>query len=985
MMIHGITARRSGLALAALVACATAVHAQFNPELVVTAINITPTNPAVGQPIAVEVRAVNAGNGMPEPDTQMHLWHDSPAPPTSCTSADDVQFLGIAFPVETERLFNFTVTYNAAGTYRLHAWVDCPDVIFEADEANNQLFRDITVGLGDLTIDSITPSVADPVPGQSFMLDVVVRNTGPAILGLWRCGVAYQQAQPTGCSFSQTEQRIDFPANGTFTLSFGPVTYNAAGQYPVWAWVNCDENVAEGDLNNNALLETVTLNQPDLVVDEIAVSDVTPTVGQTIDVDVTVRNVGSAAAGAFRLSLVPDSTAEPTGDGCAITEFRYFNSTLDINATTTFSFQVSYSEARQQRLWAWVDSCSELVAEAREDNNLLSRDLNVGGTGGGVDLIVERIGTTEIADPSYGQVVTFDVVVTNVGTVASGPFRVGDFLPSGFPGTLPASYGVVGSPGPSTGGSVAVVGVWNDCAWRSREIANLAPGASATVQFWQFYWESGEHTFSAYADVCGAQSYQRISETSETNNALTVSFEVAGCDADGDRDGICDPNDFCPNVADELNNDSDGDGVGDACDDDDDNDGVEDPNDCDPRNPFAYPGRVEDCTDGIDNDCDGDIDEGAQDWYIDADGDGYGATDSIVTDCAPPTGYVDNGDDCDDSNRSVYPGANGACTDGVDNDCDGVVDNETPIWGRDADGDGFTDPADEIDGATGGCGAAPAGYVLASRTPDPDDTDFMNPEPVTIEPEEIDINRAREGAVAPATLTLQRVGSEPYDYAVAVEYGGGAADWLAVAPPSGTSIDGLAAVQITPNTARLDRTTYLATLHVTVNGAPLGDVPLTLVVRDPILTIQHVGQGGGSAWIEFDEDLNDPLNAYTNTQVLNTRINLFESQISVPEGRSAFLRALTEYDCSTVRGIYDENGGQLNDPNWYYANYYDPEYDDFDYGCDGCTVTPVWIRMDGDRTVTVEYELSGLACTACGPTAMTLFVIGMISNRRRVP
>lgn len=60
--------------------------------------------------------------------------------------------------------------------------------------------------------------------------------------------------------------------------------------------------------------------------------------------------------------------------------------------------------------------------------------------------------------------------------------------------------------------------------------------------------------------------------------------------------------------------------------------------------------------------------------YFDSDGDGYGdATNSLNVCCDAPSGYVANSDDCDDSEESVYPGAEELC-DGLDNDCDGVVD-----------------------------------------------------------------------------------------------------------------------------------------------------------------------------------------------------------------------------------------------------------------------------------------------------------------------
>lgn len=68
------------------------------------------------------------------------------------------------------------------------------------------------------------------------------------------------------------------------------------------------------------------------------------------------------------------------------------------------------------------------------------------------------------------------------------------------------------------------------------------------------------------------------------------------------------------------------------------------------------------CGDGIDNDCDGAVDEGCSTTCVDADGDGW-------TTCAG---------DCDDNNSKVFPGANDTKgkqgRDGIDNDCNGVID-----------------------------------------------------------------------------------------------------------------------------------------------------------------------------------------------------------------------------------------------------------------------------------------------------------------------
>jgi Putative metal-binding motif/Secretion system C-terminal sorting domain len=67
-------------------------------------------------------------------------------------------------------------------------------------------------------------------------------------------------------------------------------------------------------------------------------------------------------------------------------------------------------------------------------------------------------------------------------------------------------------------------------------------------------------------------------------------------------------------------------------------------------------------------------------YYQDADGDGYGNPSMTTSACVAPVGYVLDNSDCNDANASVHPGAIDVCYDGIDNDCNGIIDNAcTPI------------------------------------------------------------------------------------------------------------------------------------------------------------------------------------------------------------------------------------------------------------------------------------------------------------------
>jgi hypothetical protein len=228
-------------------------------------------------------------------------------------------------------------------------------------------------------------------------------------------------------------------------------------------------------------------------------------------------------------------------------------------------------------------------------------------------------------------------------------------------------------------------GVDNDCDSRTDDADDELSDSSKVT----FYADSDEDGFGDDASTtraCEAPEGFR-SEAGDCNDgdAAVSPSALEVCDSiDNDCDGMTDDEDTLADSAERgtFYADADGDGFGDAS-------AaaqacaaaaghVADSTDCNDNDAAVSPSAEEIC-DSIDNDCDGMTDDSDGDltdgivFYRDFDEDGYGHDTFNITACQAPERYTETSGDCDDDDDSTFPGAMEQC-DGVDNDCDEVVD-----------------------------------------------------------------------------------------------------------------------------------------------------------------------------------------------------------------------------------------------------------------------------------------------------------------------
>ncbi|MBK6482695.1 MAG: putative metal-binding motif-containing protein [Chitinophagaceae bacterium] len=148
---------------------------------------------------------------------------------------------------------------------------------------------------------------------------------------------------------------------------------------------------------------------------------------------------------------------------------------------------------------------------------------------------------------------------------------------------------------------------------------------------------------------------------------------------------------------------------------------VSDNTDCNDSDNTVNPFAVEVCN-SIDDNCDTQTDENVQSvFYADSDNDNYGDLSISTLACTPPSGFVANNSDCNDSDNLINPAAIEICN-SIDDNCDSQTDeNVQSVFYADTDIDNFGDPDSTILACT-----VPMGFV-SDNTDCNDSNNAINP------------------------------------------------------------------------------------------------------------------------------------------------------------------------------------------------------------------------------------------------------------------
>ncbi|WMW25737.1 CARDB domain-containing protein [Methanolobus sediminis] len=490
------------LIILSLIPLIQTAKAEDLPDLIIESITLDPASPKTGDTVTYTVSYKNQGQLSAGSSFYVCLYVDDKL-------IKDNSVGDLASGSSSTTTFTSTIGRDlAGGDHSAIAYVDMRNKdsyyarIIESSESNNQFSKtfQITKQEPDLIIESITLDPASPKTGDTVTYTVSYKNQGQLSAGSSFYVCLYVDDKLIKDN-SVGDLASGSSSTTTFTSTIGRDL--AGGDHSAIAYVDMRNKdsyyarITESSESNNQFSKTfqITKQEPDLIIESITLDPASPKTGDTVTYTVSYKNQGQLSAGSsFYVclyvddKLIKDNSVGDLASGSSST--TTFTSTIGRDLAGGDHSAIAYVDMRNK------DSYYARITESSESNNQFSKTFQI--TKQEPDLIIESI-TLDPASPKTGDTVTYTVSYKNQGQL-------------------------------SAGSSFYVCLYVDDKLIKDNSVGDLASGSSSTTTFTSTIGRDlagGDHSAIAYVDMRNKDSYYaRITESSESNNQFSKTFQI---------------------------------------------------------------------------------------------------------------------------------------------------------------------------------------------------------------------------------------------------------------------------------------------------------------------------------------------------------------------------------------------------------------------------------------------------------------------------
>ena len=303
-------------------------------NLTVLGINYTPTVPAPGDNVNIDVTIQNIGTGAAGASDIAYYVDD--------TFIGYTYFSGLHAGETTDRSISWKAT---SGEHRIKAIVDPDNIVNEIDKSNNEKTMTITTTAADLAIEKIEWFPTNPVIGDNVEFTLLIINQGDRASTPFYITYYVDGTEQGSHYIDSIDPGASVTKNFSWTMQTSSFTFKAV--------VDEANTVIESDKTNNE--KSVTIPAPDIAVESISCSDDYPIANKALTFTVHVANIGKSKAPSVPLTCYIDGTVIGTVDTGDIDAGQSIDSVftwIAVPGKHTFHFIADsgkYRHGKQQR------------------------------------------------------------------------------------------------------------------------------------------------------------------------------------------------------------------------------------------------------------------------------------------------------------------------------------------------------------------------------------------------------------------------------------------------------------------------------------------------------------------------------------------------------------------------------------------------------------------------------------------------------------